>query len=470
MTTHPPLPDALWSRIPEDVREALNVVHQFYHTRIEHLEARIAELEARLNSDSSNSHKPPSSDPHHAKPAPPKKDARRKAGGQPGHPKAERVRLTPDRVVDHKPCHCGACHAPLTGHDESPHFHQVWELPEIKPLVTEHRFHRLTCSCGHATVATAPTDVPSDGYGPRLKAVAVYLTGVAHLSKTHAERVLEDILGTPISVGQLCALEAEAVQLLAPVMDELRAALPKENVHMDETSWKQSGKLCWLWVAVAKTFTVFHIAFSHGGKVVEELLTGEYPYVLTTDRWGGYNRVEKRQLCWAHLRRDFQALIDRGGEGKAVGEQLLLLSDLVFATWHRSRDGSLPREKVGGRILEWYRPEFWLALETGSRCGYARAEGLCKDLLKRWEQMWRFCEVEGVEPTNNAAERALRPAVMWRKKSQGTRGEAGSKYVASMLSVSATCKQQQRKVWAYLTDMFAASAKGLHATSLLPAS
>jgi len=470
MTPMPPLPDAISSRIPEDVRESLVVVITFYQTRIEQLEARVAELEARLKADSSNSHKPPSSDLPHVKPAPPKKAQGKKPGVQPNHPKAERVRLTPDHVIDHKPHRCVACHAALAGDDPSPRCHQVWELPEVKPLVTEYRFHTRTCPCGHATLASLPDGVPTDGYGPRLKAVVVYLTGLAHLSKAQAERLLEDLFGTPIRTGQVCALEAEAVELLAPVLKELREALPKGDVNMDETGWKQSGKRCWLWVAVAKAFTLFHIAFSRGGKVAKELLTAEYRHVLTTDRWGGYNWAKDRQVCWAHLRRDFQALIDRGGVGKAVGEQLLLISDLVFATWHRIRDGKLPRGEAGRRILDWFVPDFRLALETGSRCGCAKAEGLCKDLLKRWDHLWRFCVVAGVEPTNNAAERALRPAVLWRKKSQGTRSEVGSKYVASMRSVSATCKQQERKVWAYLTDMFAAGAKGQPAPSLLPAS
>jgi transposase len=470
MTPSPPLPEALWSRIPEEVREALSVVLQFYQTRIEHLEARVAELEARLQQNSANSHKPPSADPPHAKPAPKAKTGGHKPGGQPGHPKAERVRLEPDRVIDHKPAACHACGAPLAGDDASPRSHQVWELPEIKPEVTEHRFHTLACPCGHATPAPMPADIPTDGYGPRLKAAAVYLTGVPHLSKSQAEALFEDLLGIPISTGQVCALEAEAVELLAPVMTELKAALPRGDVSMDETSWKQSGKLCWLWVGVARLFSVFHIAFSRGRKVVEGLLGSDYAFVLTTDRWSAYHRVSRRQVCWAHLRRDFQALIDRGGAGRRVGEELLLISDLVFGLWQRIRDGTLTRRVAVQRIVAWFQPDFRVALESGAECDCARAAGLCRELLSRWDHLWRFCEEEGVEPTNNASERALRPAVLWRKKSQGTRSEVGSRYAATILSVAATCRQQGRRVWAYLTEVFNAGSRGEPAPSLLPAS
>lgn len=476
MTDRPPLPETLWSLLPEEVRDALAVVIHTYQTRAERsearvaeLEARVAELEARLRQDSSNSHKPPSTDLPHAKPTPPERKAGRKPGGQPGHPKAQRVRLTPDRVIDHRPGACAACGTTLGGDDPAPRWHQVWELPEVRPHVTEHRLHTLPCPCGHATPA-APGGVPADGYGPRLKAAVVYLTGVAHLSKAQAERLCEDLLGTPLSTGQVCALEAEAAGLLAPVMAELAAALPGQDVNMDETSWKESGKLCWLWVGVAKLFSVFRVAFSRGRKVVDELLGADYAFVLTTDRWGAYNRVGRRQLCWAHLRRDFQSLIDRGGPGKCVGEELLLISDVVFHLWHRTRDGTLSRAEAVRRIVGLFQPDFQVALESGSRCVCARASGLCRDLLARWDHLWRFCEVDGVEPTNNAAERALRPAVLWRKASQGTRGASGSRYVATMLSVAATCRQQGRRVWAYLTEVFATAAEGKPAPSLLPAS
>jgi len=312
--------------------------------------------------------------------------------------------------------------------------------------------------------------VPTDGYGPRLKASLVYLTGVTHLSKSQTEQLCEDLLGFPISTGQVCDTEAELTELLAPVMQELHDALPAQDINMDETGWKQSGKRAWLWVAVAPLFTFFHIAFSRGRKVVEHLLGADYAHVLTTDRCSAYARVANRQLCWAHLRRDFQAVIDRGGAGKEAGEMLLLISNIVFDNWHQIRDGTLSREAGIDRILNWFAPEFRLTLESGTRCGCARTQRFCATLLGHWDSLWAFCRVAGVEPTNNSAERALRPAVMWRKRSQGTRSEVGSRYVATMLSVSATCKQQKRGVWLWLTQVFNNAKSGKPMPSLLPTS
>jgi len=470
MFPQPPLPEPLWSSIPADAREALSAILLLQQTRIEQLEALIRELQARLDQNSGNSSKPPSSDPPGFKPAPTRLPSGKKPGGQPGHPRNLRVRLEPDRVIDHKPCFCAGCRAPLAGDDPDPRVHQVWELPPVRPDVTEHRFHKLTCPCGRATAADAPADLPADGYGPRLKAAIVYLTGVAHLSKSVAERVLEDLFGTPISTGQICAIEAEATGALAPAIEELRGALPEGDVCMDETSWKQSGRLCWLWVAVAARFTLFHIANSRGRRVVHELLGVGYAHVLSSDRYSAYGTVVRRQICWAHLRRDFQALIDRGGAGAVVGRELLLASDMIFTQWHRIRDGTLLRSTATRRIRIGLADEMRSSLGAGLVCGCARTVRFCESLLRDWDHLWAFCEVEGVEPTNNAAERALRPAVMLRKKSQGTRSESGSRWVASMLSVSATCRQQGRRVWDYLTQVFAASASGRQAPSLLPTS
>jgi transposase len=462
MAAEPPIPAELWDTVPPAARVALLAL-------LETLHRRLADLEARLGQDSSNSHRPPSADPPHAKPAPPQKPSGKKAGGQPGHPRLVRPRLPAEVVIDHKPDRCAGCGRALAGDDPQPRWQQVWELPEVRPQVTEHRFHTLTCPCGCLTRAARPQDLPADGYGPRLKAAVVYLTGALHLSKAQTQTLCADLLGLPISQGQVCAAEAEAAAVLAPAVAALRQALPGRDANMDETGWKQAGKPCWLWVAVTATFTVFHLAFCRGRRVVEELLGAAYARVLTTDRWSAYHRVRRRQLCWAHLRRDFQALIDRGGAGMAVGERLLGLSDELFLWWHALHDGVCDRS-VCDRRLAGVRRRFGAALRQGMGCACAKASGLCRELRRLWGSLWRFLDTPGIEPTNNAAERALRPAVLWRKCSQGTRTEAGSRYVATVLSVAATCRQQGRRVWEYLTSAFAAARHGIPAPSLLPIS
>ena len=431
------------------------------------LKARVAELEAKLNQNSSNSSKPPSSDPPAVKRAPDRPATGKKRGGQPGHPRHERVRLPPTRVIDHKPARCDGCRRPLAGNDPDPAWRQVWELPKAQPDVTEHRFHTLGCrACGATTTAERPAG-PA-GYGPHLQAAVVYLTGSLNASKAQAAEVMAELLGVPLSTGQVCAIEQRAAGALAPAVAELQAALPGCHVNMDETGWKESGRTAWLWVAVTASFTLFRVAFSRGRVVVTDLLGAAYANVLTTDRWSAYSGVARRQVCWAHLRRDFQALIDRGGAAKRIGAPLLSLSDLVFHNWKRVRDGTLTRAVAVRRILDWYAPDIRLTLEKGTRSGSAEARTLCRDLLGRWDSLWTFCRVDGVEPTNNAAERALRGAVLWRKRSQGTRTAAGSRYVGLVLSAVATCRQQGRAVLDYLAEAIAAAQDDRPTPSLLP--
>jgi transposase len=465
------LPPELLAALPPAVAEfvrALLAENARLRQENAELKARVAELEARLGQNSSNSSKPPSSDPPAVKRAPDRPASGKKRGGQPGHPRHERVRLPPARVVDHKPDGCAGCRRPLAGDDPDPAWRQVWELPRVAPDVTEHRFHTLACrACGTRTQAVRPADLPADGYGPNLQAAVVYLTGSLNASKAQAAEVMGELLGVPLSTGQVCAIEQRAATALAGPAAELHAALPAGHVNMDETGWKEAGRTAWLWVAVTASFTLFRVAYSRGRSVVTELLGAAYANVLTTDRWAAYNGVERRQVCWAHLRRDFQALIDRGGAAKRVGELLLSLSDLVFHNWKRIRDGTLTRATAVRRILEWYAPDVRLTLENGAGSGSAPARALCRDLLGRWDSLWTFCHVEGVEPTNNAAERALRGAVLWRKRSQGTRTAAGSRYVGLVLSAVATCRQQGRHVLGYLADAIAAVQADRPAPSLL---
>lgn len=467
-TLPPELLAGLPPAVAEFIRAALAESARLRRENAE-LKARVADLEARLNQDSSNSSKPPSGDPPAVKRAPPTPATGKRPGGQPGHPRHARVRLPPTRVVDHKPAGCACCRRPLTGADPDPAWHQVWELPRVAPDVTEHRFHTLACrACGARTRAGRPADLPAGGYGPNLQAAVVYLTGSVNASKAQAAEVMGESLGVPLSPGQVCAIEQRAADALAPAVAELHAALPGCHVNMDETGWKEAGRTAWLWVAVTASFTLFRVACSRGRVVVRDLLGAAYANVLTTDRWSAYTGVERRQACWAHLRRDFQALIDRGGAAERVGEPLLSLSDLVFHNWKRVRDGTPTRAVGVRRILDWYAPDVRLALEKGTRSGSAAARALCGDLLGRWDSLWTFCRVDGVDPTNNAAERALRGAVLWRKRSQGTRTAAGSRYVGLVLSAVATCRQQGRPVLDYLAEAIAAAQAGHPSPSLLP--
>ncbi len=338
-------------------------------------------------------------------------------------------------------------------------------------MVTEYELHRLTCpDCGTTTCAPLPAGVPQGGQGPRLQATAALLTGAYRLSKRQVESLLADLLGVPLCAGQVCALEQQTSAALAPVVAELQQELQQHHVNMDETSWREGKSRPGLWVGVTAYLTVYHVVASRGADVVTELLGTDYKHVLTSDRFKAYNGVplNQRQACWAHLRRDFQAMIDRGGTGAQIGEDLLLHADILFGLWYKVRDGTRTRKWLKCQIEEWVRPEVRLLLQRGAACGCAKTAGTCTEILKVEESLWTFARVEGVEPTNNAAERALRHAVLWRAVSHGTRSPRGSRFVATILSVVETCRQQGRNVLEYVTACCRAALDRSPVPSLLP--
>jgi transposase len=217
--------------------------------------------------------------------------------------------------------------------------------------------------------------------------------------------------------------------------------------------------------------TVFVVRLSRSGQVARELLGETFAGILVTDRYSAYNWYPRRwrQLCWAHLLRDFAAMCDRGGASAELGQALLAQAHQMFTWWHRVREGSLQRSTFRSYMTP-LRREVERLLEAGSRSDVPKTAGTCRDILKRREALWTFVQVTGVEPTNNAAERAIRPGVLWRKGSFGSQSVAGSRFVESMLTVVATLKQQQRNVFAYLTAACEAALQGAGAPSLLPTS
>src|SRR5712692_1978638 len=432
METLPALSHEVWERTPPEAQAYIRALE----ARVATLEGMMQALQAQLNQTSRNSSRPPSSDPpHSAQPRRPRSTRRR--GGQPGHPGHTRT-LIPvdevDEVVVIKPEQCTHCQAPLLGDDPTPWRHQVIEIPPMKPVVTEYQWHQLVCAaCGEVTRAPWPAGVPSGTYGPRV--------------------------------------QATTAAAAAPVEEARRYVHEQEVAHLDETSWRQGGKRAWLWVAVTSWVTIFVVRMSRGGQVARELLGEGFSGTLVTDRYSAYNwyPVRWRQLCWAHLLRDFAAMRDRGGYSEELGDALLTQAHQMFTWWHRVREGTLKRSTFRSYMTP-LRREVERLLEAGRRCGIPKTAGTCRDILQRREALWTFVQVEGVEPTNNAAERAIRSGVLWRKGSFGTQSAEGSRFVESMMSVVATLKQQQRDVLEYLTAACEAALWGEAAPSLLPAS
>lgn len=474
MIDPPPIPDELWAKVPPEAQTAIAAVFLAMRQRVEHLEARVHDLEARLKLNSTNSSKPPSSDPIGLKRRPPAPPTGKRRGGQPGHRKARRTLVRPEQVretFDCKPAACRRCGRGLNGDDPEPLIHQVAELPRIEPVVDEYRLHRLTCpGCGATTCGALPEGVPTGGFGPYLQAVLAMFAGAYRLSKRQIQRVAADLFGLSISTGMISKLERRSAAVLEAPYNELAIAVHHAAVtNIDETSWRERLRKAWLWAVVTPLFTVFTIAKNRSGEVAQALLGSEDGQVVGSDRFSAYDWIlaRWRQVCWAHLRRDFQAMSDRGGEGEAIGRRLLSLSNRLFRHWHRVRDGTLPWGPFQERMSR-LRREVKRALEDGSRCRCATTAATCFEILKVEEGLWAFARVEGVEPTNNAVERALRHAVLWRRTSGGTDSERGSRFVERMLTVVATCRQQGRDVLDYLTSCFEAECRGQALPSLLP--
>ena len=477
MDTHPSLPPELWKRTPPEVQayiRALEARIVIFEAMVHTLQEQVRTLQEQLNQTSRNSSRPPSSDPPQS-PRPRRPRGQRRRGGQPGHPGNTR-HLVPveevDEVVVLKPEQCQGCHAPLAGEDASPFRHQVIEIPPIKPVITEYQWHQLVCSaCGATTRAPWPAGVPSGTYGPRVQATVALGTGSYRLSKRTTGQVLDNLFGVPMSVGTISQSEKATTEVVAEPVEEARTYVHAQRVaHLDETSWRQGDQRAWLWVAVTSLVTVFLIRMSRGGQVARELLGEHFSGILVTDRYSAYNwyPVRWRQVCWAHLLRDFEAIRGRGGASEEIGEAVLAKAHQMLRWWHRVCEGTLQRSTFRAYMRPLSR-EVEHLLEAGSRCGVSATEGMCHELLKRREALWTFVQVEGVEPTNNAAERAIRPGVQRRKISFGTQSEEGSRFVESMMTVVATLKQQKRDILAYLTAAHEAALRGEAAPSLLPA-
>jgi len=466
MSLPSPLPADLWDKTPADVRAAVLALVQSF-------EKRIADLEARLAQDSSNSSKPPSSEPLHVKRQPPRPRTGRRPGGQFGHKRHARELVPPERLadaIDCRPGRCCRCGDHLHGDDPEPIRHQVAEVPEVRPEVIEYRLHRLTCPrCGVATRGRLPAGVPRGGFGPRLQSLLSVLGGVYRLSKRLVRRLAGDLLGLSISTGAVAKLQRRTAEALAKPMEQIVAAVRSAPaVHVDETGWRQEGAKAWLWVAATGDATAFQIHRSRGAKALEALL-GPDPgegRVIISDRFPTYARAPNRQLCWAHLRRDFTAMIDRSAGGEVVGQRLLDQSRWIYTWWDRLRGGSLRRSTLQAYVAGLRRSVEHL-LREGAGCPCEWTATVCRSLLEAGPHLWTFAAVEGVAPDNNAAERALRHGVIWRKLSLGTASVMGSRFVERMLSVVETCRQRGRDVLAYLTACVRSGLEGTPASSPL---
>ena len=273
-----------------------------------------------------------------------------------------------------------------------------------------------------------------------------------------------------MALGTVGQLEQVISQALARPVEAAQAYVRQQAAkNVDETGWKEKGRRAWLWTVVTTWVSVFVIRFSRGSKGIRELLGEDVPGVVGSDRYSAYSflPLSHRQVCWAHLRRDFQKRIDRGGESGEIGEILLALTDQMFAWWHRVRDGTRQRRSFQTYMVD-HKARMPLYLWWGTKCAQEKTANTCQEILGVESALWTFVYRQGVEPTNNAAERALRHGVLWRKSSFGTHSEAGSRFAERVMTAVTTLRQQKRDVLAYLTLAGQAATRGQPAPSLLP--
>jgi transposase len=305
-----------------------------------------------------------------------------------------------------------------------------------------------------------------------LVALTAMLMGCFRQSKRRVAMFLEQILGQPCSAGWVVKLQNQATAALRPAYERLAAQLPaQDQLSLDETPSKEGPTKAWLWTAVAQAFTVFALRATRGACVVAELLGEKFGGVVTCDRAKAYFSVGaagRLQWCWAHLKRDFQALADScDGQVKRLGHDLVRPTKELFRHWSRCRDGTITRAAFV-EAMQPIRDEVDALLLRGAFSGNARLVGMCESLYDHRDWLWTFVDVEGVEPTNNASERALRHAVIWRKLSFGTQSAAGSRFVETILTVAETCRQQRRNLFVFLSETIQATQAHRQPPTLLP--
>src|SRR5450759_1267681 len=414
-----------------------------------------------MGQTSQNSSRPPSSDPPDAPARRQRPASGRKRGAQPGHARHERKLLPAnevDAVIEHHALVYPECQAALevdlpdVGEAER---QQVWDIPEVKPHVTGHRYQRVTCPhCGAEVAAERPADVPAGAFGARVVALVGLLHGRYRLSVREIVAWLLDIYPLPISPGAVSNLSQVLSQAMAaPYSESQTAASTADHPNVDETGWKQAGRRRWLWVLVSVASTVFLVATKRSAKALKMLLGESFQGIVTSDRFKAYLAlpVERRQICWAHLKRNWVAFSELPDPMAAWGHKALAQIDDLFTIWHRFKNGELDRSALQ-TAMQPVQTQLRQLLEAGQALPLHKVRAFCDELLHLWPALWNFLATEGVEPTNNAAERALRPAVLWRKGCFGTQSKGGDVFVARILTIVTTCRQQDRQVLTFLTD------------------
>ena len=428
------------------------------------LRAELNKINENKKTSSKNSSLPPSNDKNSKNKSNVRRNALRKKkgrkrGGQPGHRKHERELLPPeevDQVVScHAKSHCSCGRETKTS--EAFGRHQKFEFPIIKPEVTEYQLHTSYCAhCDKTYSSQLPKGVSWSMLGVRATAITAHLSGTYRISKQNIVGICKDVFNISISTGLVCKTEKVVSKSLEKPVEALKKHIQsvqsEVGVHADETGFKERGEKRWAWVGITALVAVFIIRQERSKKVAQELLGENFSGILCSDRYSAYNWVasSQRQLCWAHLERDFRKLSERPGTSSIVGGELLELTYQLFHHWHEFKDKVINRGQLRRRTKP-IRSKIEGLLERGTKSRNKKTAGTCRSILAYRNGLWRFLETDNIEPTNNLAERTIRPLVIWRKTSFGTQSALGSLYMERIMSVVATCQLQSRNMLEYLT-------------------
>lgn len=439
---------------------------------IARLRTRVDELEGQLGQNSTNSHKPPSTDPPGARPE--KRPTGRQRGAQPGHKGHKRVLLPPEKVTRRsavRPSVCACCGGErVKASSLEPRVHQVIDVPEIQPDVHEVTMHAVLCrDCGVTTWGALPPDVPAHMFGPRLLALIGYLVG-SRMSRRQLRELLAEVFGIPVSLGALSEAEARTSDALASPFEEAATHVRGHPVkHVDASTWRSAGAYAALWTIATKLVAVFFVVGDARAATIRALL-GTLQGIMVSDRGSqfGFWAMDRRQVCWAHLLRKYVAFSERKDSGAEIGHALILLSQAMLSEWHRVRDGTLSRDDYQ-RMVPHAQRAIEIHLERGAALGIRGLSGACADILAHRAALFTFAYDPAVDPTNNLAERMLRPFVQWRKSSYGSQSERGCVFAQRIMTAMQSLRLQKRSVFQFLCDACRAASAGASSPSLLPA-
>lgn len=470
------------------VQQKLRIEEQ--SIKIEELEKELQQLKEKVNCNSRNSSIPPSTElikPDQKKTV---KKKKKKRGGQSGHVGHSRPLYDESEcssVENHFPSTCKCCGEELSGLDENPYRHQMVDIPPIKLEIIEHRLHQLECNhCGTKTRANLPENVWESGYGATVVAMVSLMSGVYRHSHRMIVDGMRDFFGVKMSLGMVNRLRNEASEALSVAVESAKIYIQSAPiVNADETGFAQGNtdgknpgaKKAWLWVAVTPLITYFQVTLSRCTNAAKDLLGENFGGILGSDRYGSYNwiNVNRRQLCWAHLKREFQKISERSGVSRQIGRDLMAQEKKLFRLWRRVRDGTLSRKEfqllvlpIRKRVEEILTQTARIEITSKEKTPLAKTVRTCRQLLKMESALWLFVEIENLEPTNNSAERAIRPGVLWKKTSFGSQSENGSIFVARMLTVVSSLRSQNCNVLEFIRETIEANRKGNSTPSLIP--